>query len=164
MDQVRDVSSSDFDINEDNILMSVDARSREDVIRQLGTLLEKNGYVKDTFTEAVLQREVVFPTGLQTSVMGFAIPHTDTEHVKRSAVAIAALSRPVAFQAMGNPDQSVPVDVVMMLAVRDPKMVVHVLRRVLSILEDEEALHAFRKAESRQEVREIVEAHIQKTE
>ena len=155
------LGSSKFDINEDNILVDVEADSREDVIRQLGALLEKNGYVKGTFTEAVLKREVTFPTGLQTTVMGLAIPHTDTEHVKRSAVAIATLKRPVVFQAMDSPDVGVPVHVVMMLAVSDPKMVVHVLRKVLSILEDEEALHAFRKVRSRQEVREIVETHVQ---
>lgn len=164
MDQTEDVSSSSFDINEDNILVGVEADSREDIIRRLGALLEKNGYVKDSFTEAVLEREVSFPTGLQTSVMGFAVPHTDTEHVKRSAVAIATLSRPVVFQAMDSPDQGVSVDVVMMLAVSDPKMVVPVLRKVLSILEDEKALHALGRVKSRQEVREIVEAHIQKTE
>ncbi len=164
MDQLEQVSPSNLDISENNILVGVDAGSREEVIRQLGALLETNGYVKDTFTQAVLDREVVFPTGLQTSVMGFAIPHTDTEHVNRSAVAIATLNHPVVFQAMGSPDEVVSVDVVMMLAISDPKMVVHVLRKVISILEDEQALQAFEKVSSKQEVRAIVEAHIQKME
>ena len=149
-------------LREENILVQAGADSRAEIIAQLGALLFEHGLVKETFIQAVLDREKVYPTGLQTSILGFAIPHTDTEHVLRPALAIATLREPVVFQAMGDPETSIPVRVVMMLAIRDPKAVVHVLRKVISILEDGEALTGLLGARSRGEIRQIVQTHIQK--
>jgi len=149
-------------LRDENILVQAKFDSREEIIRQLGSLLFEHGLVKDTFVQAVLDREKAFPTGLQTNILGFAIPHTDTEHVNSPALAIATLSQPVVFQAMGAPETSVSVRVVMMLAISDPKAVVHVLRKVISILEDSEALTGLLGASSREEIRKIVYTHIQK--
>jgi hypothetical protein len=49
-----------------------------------------------------------------------------------------------------------------MLAISDPKAVVHVLRKVISILEDGEALTGLLGARSQEEIRLIVQTHIQK--
>ncbi len=149
-------------LRDENILVQAKADSCEEIIRQLGSLLFEHGLVKDTFVQAVLDREQVFPTGLQTGILGMAIPHTDTEHVNSPALAIATLSQPVVFQAMGDPDTRVSVLVVMMLAISDPKAVVHVLRKIISILEDNEALTGLLGASSREEIRRIVHTHIQK--
>ena len=149
-------------ICEENMLVNADAASSGDIVRQLGSLLHTNGFVQDTFVQAVIDREKAYPTGLQTSILGFAIPHTDTEHVIRPGIAVATLSQPVEFQAMGDPATGVSVKIVMMLAISDPKAVVHVLRKVISILEDEAALQALTSASTRQEVRNIIQAHIQR--
>jgi PTS system galactitol-specific IIA component len=162
MAQLENRALEGLAIRDENILVHAAAASSEDIIRQLGALLRANGFVKDTFVQAVLDREKAYPTGLQTNILGFAIPHTDTEHVISPAVAIATLTQPVIFQAMGDPETSVSVQVVMMLAISDPKAVVHVLRKVISILEDSEALTGLRGASSREEIREIVHTHIQK--
>ena len=149
-----------MDIEEGNILVKARAESAEEIIRRLGELLYQNGYVKDSFTQAVLDREVIYPTGLQTQLLGFAIPHTDTEHVNRPAVAVATLEGTVNFRAMDNPEVLVPVSIVMMLAISDPKSVVNVLRKVISILENEPALRGLAAASSAREVREIIFDHI----
>ena len=162
MSQLENGALEGLAIRDDNILVRVAAASSEDIIRQLGALLKANGFVKDTFVQAVLDREKIYPTGLQTSILGFAIPHTDTEHVISPALAIATLEQPVIFQAMGDPSTSVSVQVVMMLAISDPKAVVHVLRKVISILEDTEALNGLLGASSREEIGRVVHAHIQR--
>ncbi len=162
MSQIDDEGLEGLALREENILVQAIAESREEIIVQLGSLLFEHGLVKDTFVQAVLDREKTYPTGLQTSILGFAIPHTDTEHVNSPALAIATLRQPVVFQAMGDPDKSVSVRVVMMLAISDPKAVVHVLRKVISILEDSEALTGLLGASSQEEIRRIVHTHIQK--
>jgi PTS system galactitol-specific IIA component len=147
-------------IEERNILVKASAASSADIIRQLGALLYNNGFVKDTYVQAVLDREQVYPTGLQTSVLGFAIPHTDTEHVNKPALAVATLERPVIFRAMDDPGVEIPVNIVMMLAISDPESVVNVLRKVISILEDQPALLRLTHAASRDEIRQAVCDHI----
>ena len=147
-------------IEKENILVKAHASNSDEIIRQLGALLFNNGFVKDTYIQAVLDREKIYPTGLQTNILGFAIPHTDTEHVNKPAVAIATLDQPVIFQAMDNPEVEISVNIVMMLAISDPKSVVNVLRKVISILEDEPALSILLKATTKEEIKQAVYMHI----
>jgi len=152
----------ELDINLVNILVKETAQTSEEIICKLGGLLYNNKYVKDTYVQAVLDREKVFPTGLQTTRTGFAIPHTDSKHVNRSAVAVATLNSPVMFKAMDDIEVDIPVTVVMMLAVSDPKMVIETLTKVISILENESALDKIIQATTKLEIQEALNDHIQK--
>jgi PTS system galactitol-specific IIA component len=153
-------SLGEITISEKNIVVKMVAKDRCEVIGRLGSLLYENGFVKETYTQAVLDREVVFPTGLQTPGFGMAIPHTDTEHVIRPAIAIATLANPISFQGMGMPDTEIQVSLVIMLAISDPKAVIPLLRSVLYILENAEALKALAKASNELEIKQTVENHI----
>jgi len=147
-------------ICEENILVQSTEKGCEEIIQRLGNLLYRNGYVKESFTQAALDREKLYPTGLQTNTVGFAIPHTDVEHVLKASLAIATLREPVFFRAMDNSDVNIPVTIVMMLAIQDPKKVVQTLRSVISILENEEALAALTQASRSLEIKEVVCDHI----
>lgn len=151
---------TDINIDLKNILVNHTASSREDVIRSLGALLYKNEYVKDTFTEAVLDREIIFPTGLQTRTVGVAIPHTDTEHVNHSTVALATLVSPVIFMGMGYPDLEIPVSIVMMLAVSDKNKVMDTLTKVISILENDATIKKLINASTEVEVQDAFLEHL----
>jgi len=152
---------TEIEISVENILVNETVDSNEEIIRRLGTLLQKNGYVKDTYLQSVLDREIIFPTGLQTKTLGFAIPHTDAEHVKKTTVAIATLEKPVIFREMGSADDEISVSVVMMLAVRDPKQVVDTLVKVISILENEVTIEKLEKATTALEIYDAFYEHIQ---
>ena len=91
-------------IDEKIILVKELIKDKEEIIRKLGGLLLANGFVKDTYTQAVYDRELVYPTGLKARVTGVAVPHTDTTHVIKPAVAIATLKHPVIFNGMGVPE------------------------------------------------------------
>jgi PTS system galactitol-specific IIA component len=158
-----DVTLEGLEIRVENIRIRLRASSATEVIQVLGSLLFEHGYVKETFVQAVLDREAKFPTGLQTQALGFAIPHTDTEHVLKPAVAIATLEKPVAFKAMGTEEAEVQAELVIMLAISDPSAVVPVLRSVVSIAENEPTLLAIRNAETAEQVLELVCAHINAT-
>ena len=51
-------------VYEDLVFYDFEADDAADVIRKLGVKLEKKGFVKDTYTEAVAAREEEYPTGL----------------------------------------------------------------------------------------------------
>jgi PTS system galactitol-specific IIA component len=157
------VTLEGLEIRVENIRTRLRASSATEVIQVLGSLLFEHGYVKESFVQAVLDREAKFPTGLQAQSLGFAIPHTDTEHVLRPAVAIATLETPVVFKAMGTEDAEVQAELVIMLAISDPSAVVPVLRSVVSIAEHEPTLLAIRDAASAQQILELVCTHINAT-
>ena len=152
----------EIQISLENILVNEIVDSNEEIILRLGQLLHKNGFVKDSYTQAVLDREIIFPTGLQTKSLGFAIPHTDAEHVEITTVAIATLEKPVIFRAMGSPDEEISVSVVMMLAVSNPKQVVDTLVKVISILENEVTIEKLENATTSVEIFDAFNEHIRK--
>ena len=158
MDKQKD--TNELTIDEKIILVKESVKDKEEIIRKLGSLLLSNGFVKESYTQAVYDRELVYPTGLKARVTGVAVPHTDTIHVNKAAVAIATLKNPIVFNGMGAPETEVSVDIVLMLAIHDPKQVVNVLRKVIFVIEDDEALKKLQAAETKKEIEEIMQAHI----
>lgn len=154
-------SDTPIAIEEENILVKVSPKNDLEIIDTLATLLYKNGYVKQSYSKAVQEREKVFPTGLQTTTIGFAIPHADSSHVLRTTVAVATLKKPVKFRAMDNPEVQYSVKIVMMLAIKDPDAVVTVLQKVVSLLKDEPILKRIKYARTAGTIKRALDHHIE---
>ncbi len=157
-DKPKDI---EFAIEENLILVNEEVSDRKEIINKLGKLLYDYGFVKESFTQAVLEREEAYPTGLNARVTGVAVPHTDTIHVLKPAVAIATLKNPVIFHGMGAPETEVEVRVVLMLAVHNPKEVVNILRKIIFVIEDDEAMRKILTANTKKEIKDVLKEHIQ---
>ena len=119
------------------ILLQYPAKDAEDVVSALGDLLLKAGYVKGSFVQAALTREQSMPTGLPLSgATNAAIPHTDVEHVLKPGVALATLTEPVVFHNMANPEDTVDVKLVFLLALDQPKAQIEMLQEIAGVLQD----------------------------
>jgi len=143
-------------LNQNLILLNLEAETEKDVFSSLGRKMIEQGYAKDSYIQALADREAEFSTGLDIDGFGVAIPHTDVSHVLKSAVGIAQLKKPVTFIHMATDDQEVPVELVFMLAVVNPKDHIGELQRVLEIIQDKEVLKKLKSAESAEEIIEIV--------
>ncbi len=76
------------------------------------------------------------PTGLPLGgAINAAIPHVDIEFVNRSALALATLKSPVVFYNMVDSEEAVPVQLVIMLALDQPKSQIEMLQQVAGILQ-----------------------------
>jgi PTS system galactitol-specific IIA component len=128
-----------FEVSEDLTLFDFNAESKESVIKDLAALFERKDLVHDTYLDEVLKREKTMPTGLVTKIGGIAIPHTDTEHVKRSAIAIARMSSPVKFNNMADPTEQVDVNIVFLLAIAEKEQVNPFLGKMAELLQNEPA-------------------------
>ena len=89
----------------------------EAAIRYGGSILYRLGYVKDTYTDSVLAREKLFPTGLPTQPVPIAIPHTGSEHVNRSMFYMIVFDNPVMFRQMGSEEERIPAEIMLLLAI-----------------------------------------------
>lgn len=56
----------------ENIRLNCTRMSKEEVIRKVGNMLCGSGYVEESYTESMLQREITFPTNIGN---GIALPH-----------------------------------------------------------------------------------------
>lgn len=144
------------ELNRDLVAMSMEAGTMEDVMETMGGRFIKLGYCKDSYIQALKDREVEFPTGIDIDGVGVAMPHTDVSHVLRSGVGIATLRQPVVFTHMATDDVPVQVRLVFMLAVDDPNRHLGEIQDILAIIQDKGALEKILSAEDAGEVIEII--------
>jgi PTS system galactitol-specific IIA component len=124
-------------VHPDLVMVGLEAKDKEEVVRTLANLLLEKGYVKESYADAVLAREKLFPTGLPTQDVHVAIPHTDVEHCIKPAIAIAVLKQPVEFFEMATLDKVVHPEIVFLLSIVRPKDQVEWLQRLVTLFQQQ---------------------------
>lgn len=127
-------------INADIIMLEMECVENNEILTAMANRLISKGYAKQGYLQAVLNREKEYPTGLPTNGVGVAIPHADTKYVLKPGIAVATLKNPVKFNVMGNPEQQVDVKLLFMLAIKEPKFQVNILKKLVSIFQVKQLL------------------------
>jgi len=129
-----------------------------DVLDKIAKKLFKKGYVKESYIEAVKEREENYPTGLLVKDdYGIAIPHADEENVNKTGVAISTLKKPVLFKQMGgNDDELIPVNLVLMLAIKDPKQHMEIISKIMMLFSDKEILDKVQTCNDKKELKSLL--------
>lgn len=138
------------------VAMEIGAGSMEAVMEDMGGRFIRLGYCKDSYIQALKEREREFPTGIDIDGVGVAMPHTDVSHVNRSGIGIATLKAPVTFTHMATDDVPVPVKLVFMLAVDDPNRHLSEIQDILAIIQDKQTLEKILTAKDAEEVIGII--------
>ncbi|WDV46909.1 PTS sugar transporter subunit IIA [Clostridiaceae bacterium M8S5] len=143
-------------VNDELILFDVQAKDKEDLLYKLASLLYKKGYVKESYIDAVVNREKVYPTGLNTMGVQVAIPHTDAVHVNKPGIVVANLREPVVFKEMGSNDGQVNAELVFMLAIKNPKNQPKTLGKLMGIFSNGDKLNSIKKATHISEIKSLL--------
>ena len=143
-------------LKEDCIIEKLDAATREEALLAMSNILLAKGYVKETFPEAILERERLYPSGLPMEGHKIAIPHTDAEHVNKSVILFARLSRPLEFASMGDPDEKIQVSLISMFALAEKKEIGKMLEILITAYSNNDVLDAILKADSAKEIYDIL--------
>lgn len=84
-------------LNKNNIVLGLESVSKEEAIKRAGEILAKEGYVKEEYIQAMLEREEIVSTYIG---MGVAIPHGVGEakkEVKKSGIAVLQYPNGIKF-------------------------------------------------------------------
>lgn len=74
-----------------------------------GQALLTNNFIKPSFIQACIEREKLYPTGLQfENGKGIAIPHSSSDLVNVSSISILRLANEVEFGRMDDATLTVP--------------------------------------------------------
>ena len=144
----------DVYISPELILMNIEAKTDQEAIEILAKHLYEKGIVKESYIDAVKEREKVFSTGLNFEEMGIAIPHTDSIHVNRQAIAVGILKEPVKFCHMGMPEEPVKCEMMFMMAIEKPESQVDFLGRMMDIFQSEGYLRGLKACATPEELAE----------
>ncbi|MBQ6560067.1 MAG: PTS sugar transporter subunit IIA, partial [Erysipelotrichaceae bacterium] len=91
-------------------------------------------------------------TGLELEGISIAMPHTDIIHVNKPGVTVAKLAHPVEFEHMGEPGRKVQAEMLFMMAITNPEDQIGTIMRVLGAFQNKDAMEAFKKAETEDEI------------
>ncbi|CUH96691.1 hypothetical protein P22_2781 [Propionispora sp. 2/2-37] len=117
--------------SEELVCLNIDAKDWEDAIRKAAGVLLKNGKIKPSYIEAII--ETVKESGPYIVITKHvALPHARSEAgALKSAIGIATLKQPVAF---GNREND-PVKYLFCLSARDSDSHISALADLMALLE-----------------------------
>ena len=146
-----------LEVKAENILIKLEADSKEEVIRVMVDLLVNNGYVKPEYYDILIAREEQYPTGLPTEGIQVAIPHGISEgSVIKPAVALATLAKKIKFRNMANKDEELSVGLVFLFGLPGEHELAEELNKVMSIFSEGELLSRVYSSKSKDQIMEIM--------
>lgn len=140
------------------IILNGSAKTKEAALSELANLMLIKNSVNDSFLENVLKREEVYPTGLLVNGVGIAIPHTDSEYVKKSQLGFMSLESPVVFNEMGTLDKEVEVNLIFMLALKEAHEQLSMLQQLIEMFQNESVISSLFEIETEEEFIKLMES------
>lgn len=135
-------------LNEGLVCRNLKATSDSEVLAYLAEQLYEQKYVKKEYIQAIQEREREYPTGLPSTTPAVAIPHANFEMVEKTTLAIATLKEPVDFHNMENNQETLPIQIVIMMAIGEPHGQVEMLQKIVGIIQNEPLRQAMVEATS----------------
>lgn len=139
-------------LNEDNILLDVEAKDKYELIDKLIDVVANSGKVldKEKVRNCVYEREKILSTGVGK---GFAVPHGKTDAVTDIVLAFAVTKEPLDYEALDNQ----PVRLVLLMVGKDSLVSSHIklLSRISRLMNNDEFRENLLNAKTKQEVLEI---------
>ncbi|NLM18641.1 MAG: PTS sugar transporter subunit IIA [Clostridiaceae bacterium] len=157
------MSDQDLDkilFNEELIFLDLDMDNKEELLKFMSEKLHARKYVKKSFAENLIKREHAYPTGLKANSIGLAIPHTDAEHVEKSCIAVSVLKRPIDFIAAGSFEDLVEINIVVLLALKDPNHQLVLLQNLVDLIQNEEVLRTIINSNNKKGVADIINKNL----
>jgi len=144
--------AGEIKIIESCIDLNLAADTKEGVIQTLAGRLVGQGFVVTEYVEKVVQREQEYPTGLIFPGIQIALPHGSSEYVKTSAIAVGRCVKKPEFANMEDFSQKIKVDMVVLLAVKDPDRHLIILNNLIELFTSDENCKVLLECNSNAEV------------
>lgn len=113
----------------------------QEALAHIGEEMLAKGVVHDSYPQALLEREAVFPTGIALERHAVAIPHCEAIHARSPAIYLIRPDKPVKFQ-QADDDAEIGVSLIIALIVENPTAQLKLLRRLFSELQNPNVLDA----------------------
>ena len=120
------------------------------VLNYLTGLMVRQGYVDEIYAEKIYEREQKYPTGLQFENIAIALPHGDADYVKESGIAVGKCNQKPVFRSMEDAETEISVDLVVLLAVKNPETHLTVLNNLMEMFSEQEKCEKILSADEKE--------------
>lgn len=138
----------------------IEFKDNMEALEYTSKLLLDRKLVKDSYLDAIKDRENSFPTGLEFQNYGIAIPHTDSEHVISEAMVINILDKPVKFEQMATEGLYTDINIIVMLAIKNKENQVPYLQTLIEFFQDEQKVNVLISNSSNDEIEESFKQYL----
>lgn len=143
-------------LNEELVFRNLEFGTDSEVLEYLAKQLFERGYVQESYVQAIQDREKEYPTGLPSTAPGIAIPHANFEMVNKTTLAIATLAHPVDFHNMEENEATLPIQIVIMMAIGEPHGQVEMLQKIVGIIQADDLRNQMVAAETDTELLDLL--------
>lgn len=141
-----------MELNKKYIFKDLEFDNKEDFFGFLSNKLYKDGFVKESYGEGLIQREIEYPTGLPLPI-GVAIPHTDASFVKKNTFTVSIFKKPIKFNEMaGDEGSTVDVKVAINIVMSDGQKHLEVLQNLIEKIQDNNFVETIANSDSDEEI------------
>lgn len=125
----------------DLVFFDFEAADRAEFFTKLGEELSSRGYIKESWYDAITEREANYPTGLACQAIKVAIPHTDPEHLIKPYIAVIKPKDPIVFEHMAGMGDPVPAELIVNLGLlQHAEGQVAILQALMGVFMDDAAV------------------------
>ena len=128
----------------------------EEILKLMSQTLCRQGYVKESHAQAVVDREKKFPTGLMFEKCGVALPHADCCHVSKPMIAVSILKEPIVFKSMADAVEDIPCKMVIMLAMNKSENQLQLLSTLMETLQNNDFMDALLAAQTTEKITDLM--------
>lgn len=129
--------------------------SKNDFFEFADQFLQSKYIVNSRFLPMIIERELHYPTGLITSTIPVAIPHTEFESVEMDSILICSFIKPLQFNRMDNPDEILDVTLAFLLLIKNKDNHINFLMDLMTLLQSNK-LSYIKEANTLQECIQII--------
>ena len=145
-----------FKLIEDGLFLELNCTNKEEFFEELSKILLDKKMVSDDFLEAIKKREEEFPTGLETSSMGVAVPHVDSKYVNCNALVLCKFNTPIIFKRMDAIEKDIKVKEAFVLLINNDGKHMEALQDLTKIWQNSAILEGIYMANSKEEIISLI--------
>ena len=149
----------------EDLIFIEEANDSNDIFNKIGKKLIEKGLVKESFIQAVIEREKDYPTGLDLSVIdgeskipNVAIPHTESEHCNSKKVVVVKLKNEICFNNMISPTDQLKVKFLFMILNNEKGEQSNILANLMDFFTQGQNVNKLSELEDKKEIFKFVTA------
>lgn len=143
-------------IYEELIQLDWDVENQEQFFERIFKKLLEKGFVKETFLEAIKEREKNYPTALNIEPYPIAIPHVDPEHIIKPFIAVTRLKNPIKWCEIATSDVEREVKFIFLLGFLKSNEHIVLLQTLLENCQKENIMEQLTNIDTIEECRKII--------
>ena len=137
------------------IFKGLNFNDQKELFIYMGEKLKESGYVKEGYTEAIIEREKEYPTGFQIGDIAIAMPHVDAKYANKNGIFVSTLKKFIKFED-AEEDRMLDVEIIFGLIIKDHDEHIEFLTRVSDLFQKDGFLESLKNSQTDEEILTIL--------